>query len=238
MNIIEIVIILFVLVIGINGWKRGFIRSVVSAVGIILVFILAFYLKNPIAEWLSLNLPFFNFWGDFKDVTIINVVIYQLIAFIIVYSILMIIYAFIVKISKFLERILKMTVILGLPSKILGFFVGIFEGLVISTIALMLLSLPVLGFELVHQSKLKTVLFESTPGISNIMGSTSQAITEIMDLRDEFSSNSTKDRFNEKSLDIMLKYKVIKVDYAKKLVNSGKLKINENNANAIIKNYD
>ena len=87
MNIIDIVIILFILLIGVIGWHNGVIKTTVAAIGILIVFVLSFYLKNPIAEWMSLNLPFFNFWGDFKNVTILNVVIYQLLSFIIVFSI-------------------------------------------------------------------------------------------------------------------------------------------------------
>lgn len=238
MNLIDVVIILFILLIGVYGWYNGFVKTTVSAVGLILVFVLSFFLKNPIAEWLSLNLPFFNFWGDFKDVTIINVVIYQLIAFFIVFSILMVIYSLVVKISKFIEKILKCTVILGLPSKILGFIVGLIEGYVIAVIAVFFLSLPVFGIDPIHESKMKSFMLESTPGISGMLGGTSQAISEIMDLRDEFSSNSTKDKFNEKSLDIMLKYNIIKVDYAEKLVYSGKLKMNTDNAKAIIRKYE
>lgn len=235
MNIIDVVIILFILLIGIIGWHNGFIKTIVSAVGIILVFSLSFILKNPIAEWLSLNLPFFNFWGDFKGVTIINVVIYQLIAFLIVFSILMAIYAIIVKISGFIEKILKCTIILGIPSKILGFIAGIVEGQIIATIALMFLSLPIFGIDLVHDSNIKTYMLENTLLIGNMMKNTSQAIGEIMQLREEFSSNSTKEEFNRSSLDIMLKYNIIKVDYADKLINSGKLKIE--NADIILDKY-
>lgn len=237
MNLIDVIIVLFILLIGVYGWYNGFVRTTVSAVGIILVLVLSFFLKNPIAEWMSLNLPFFNFWGDFKDVTILNVVIYQLIAFLIVFSILMILYSLVVKISNFIEKILNCTVILGLPSKILGFVVGLIEGYVIAAVAVFFLSLPVFGFDLIHESKMKSFMLESTPGISGMMGDTSQAISEIMDLRDEFSSNSTKDKFNEKSLDIMLKYKIIKVDYAEKLVYSGKLKMTIENGKSIINKY-
>ncbi len=225
MNIIDVLIILFVLLIGVTGFHNGFIKTVVSAVGIVLVFTLSFALKNPIAEWLSLNLPFFNFWGDFKDVTIVNVVIYQLIAFIIVFALLMLVYQIVVRISGFIEKILKYTVVLGIPSKILGFITGLIEGEIIATVALIFLSLPVFGLDLIHESKLKKYMLESTPLIGNMVGDTSQAINEIMDLRDEFSSNSMKDEFNRDSLDIMLKYGVIKIDYAEKLINSGKLKI-------------
>lgn len=227
MNIIDVIIILFVLLVGVLGWHNGFIKTVVSAVGIILVFSLSFVLKNPIAEWLSLNLPFFNFWGDFKNVTIINVVIYQLISFLLVFSILMAIYAVVVKISGFIEKILKYTIVLGIPSKILGFIIGIIEGQVIAAVVLFFLSLPVFGIDLVHESKLKSYMLESTPFIGDMMGDTSQAINEIMNLRDEFSSNSRKDEFNRNSLDIMLKYDIIKIDYVDKLISSGKLKIDD-----------
>lgn len=235
MNIIDVLIILFILLIGVIGWHNGVIKTVVSAVGIILVFSLAFALKNPIAEWLSLNLPFFNFWGDFKGVTILNVVIYQLIAFLVVFAILMAIYQIVVRISGFIERILKYTIVLGIPSKILGFIVGLIEGEVIATVILIFLSLPIFGLDLIHESKLKTFMLESTPVIGTMMKDTSQAINEIMDLREEFSSNSMKDEFNRDSLDIMLKYGIVKVDYAEKLINSGKLKIE--NASEILNKY-
>lgn len=235
MNIIDVLIILFILLIGVIGWHNGVIKTVVSAVGIILVFSLAFALKNPVAEWLSLNLPFFNFWGDFKGVTILNVVIYQLIAFLVVFAILMAIYQIVVRISGFIERILKYTIVLGIPSKILGFIVGLIEGEVIATVILIFLSLPIFGLDLIHESKLKTFMLESTPVIGTMMKDTSQAINEIMDLREEFSSNSMKDEFNRDSLDIMLKYGIVKVDYAEKLINSGKLKIE--NASEILNKY-
>lgn len=235
MNIIDAIIILVILLFGIYGFKNGLIRTVVSAIGIILVFTISFTLKNPIAEWLSLNLPFFNFWGAFKDVTILNVVIYQLIAFFIVFSILMAVYAFAVRISKFIERILKLTIILGIPSKILGFIVGLIEGEFIMTVILMLLSLPIFNLELVHESNLKRYLFESTPIVGTLMKDTSKATNEIMSLKKEFSSNSKKDKFNSESFDIMLKYGVIKVDYADKLISSGKLKID--NADEILNKY-
>ncbi len=236
MNIIDVIIILFILLIGVIGWHNGVIKTTVSAVGILIVFILSFYLKNPIAEWLSLNLPFFNFWGDFKNVTMLNVIIYQLLSFIIVFSILMIIYCVVVKISSFIEKILKCTIILGIPSKILGFIVGLIEGQIIVAVILIFLSFPIFEIDLVHESKLKRFILESTPIVGNLSKNISVATNEIMLLRDKFSSDSTKDEFNRKSLDIMLKYNIIEVDYANKLLSSGKLKIS--NYEQIIDKYN
>ena len=59
------------------------------------------------------------------------------------------------------------------------------------------------------------------------MGDTSKAIDEIVSLKDDFTDKEDKSEFNRNSFDIMLKYNVIKYDYAKKLVDSGKLKIDD-----------
>ncbi len=235
MNIIDVLIILFVLLYGVIGFKNGFIKTIVSVLGIMLVFVLAYLLKDPIAEWLSLNLPFFNFSGKFKDVTILNVIIYQLIAFLSVFAILMGIYYLIVRLSSIIEKILKYTIILGIPSKILGFIFGLVQGIFVVAIALLILNLPVFNLGFVNDSKLKPIILENVPITGTMVNNTSKAINEISDIAKDFTSDSTKEEFNRKSLDIMLKYKVIRVDYAEKLISSGKLKIN--GANDIINNY-
>ena len=235
MNIVDVVLIIFILLVGVICFKNGFINTVISSIGLIVVFVLSFYLKNPIAEWLSLNLPFFNFWGAFKDVSILNVVIYQVIAFFIVFAILITIYGAVVKITNVIERILKFTIILGIPSKILGFLVGLIEGYFLAGVILIIFSLPVLNFEEVKDSSVRSFMFEKTPVMGNMLISTSSAYDEIMNLRDEFSSNTKKDEFNKSSFEILLKYNIMSTDYAEKLVNSGKLKID--GAKEIINKY-
>ena len=80
MIVIDILIILLIILFGVYGYKTGFVKTVVDTVGLILVFVFAYLFKDPIAEWMSYNLPFFGFWGSFKGITILNVIIYQLIA--------------------------------------------------------------------------------------------------------------------------------------------------------------
>lgn len=235
MNIVDFVLIVFILLVAYAGFRDGFIRTVVGALGLILVFVLSFYLKNPLAEWLSLNLPFFNFWGSFREVTILNVVIYQAIAFFIVFAILIAIYSIVIKITNVIERILKFTIILGIPSKILGFIAGLIEGYFLTGVILVLFSLPILNFDLVRESKVRNFMFEKTPIMGSMLNDTTMAYDEIMDLREEFSSNSKKEEFNKKSFEILLKYKIMNTDYAEKLVSSGKLKID--GATSIINKY-
>ena len=88
MNIIDVVIVLLILMFGVIGFKRGVFESLVTTVGTIIVLILAFYLKNPVASFLCDMFPFFEFWGPFSGLTSLNIVLYQLLAFLIVCVIL------------------------------------------------------------------------------------------------------------------------------------------------------
>lgn len=233
MNIIDIFVILIIIFFGLLGWKRGIIKTIVSLLGIIVVFYLSFILKNPLAEWFSLNFPFFSFWGDFKGVTILNVVIYQLIAFYLIFLILFTAYIIIVKISSLFETILKATIILGIPSKILGFIAGILEGMVISVIVIMILALPIFNIDSVRTSKAREEI-NNTVLVSKAFKNLNSSINEIVDLKDKFED---KDEFNIGAFEILIKYNIITDDYSEKLVDSGQLKIDKDRAREIIKKY-
>lgn len=237
MNIIDVIIILLVLLCGVIGMKKGFVRTTISLIGIILVFIFSFYLKNPIAEVLSLHLPFFNFSGSFKGATILNVVIYQIIAFIIVFIVLMSLYCFIVKISKILEKILDLTFILAIPSKIAGFIVGILEGAFISLIMVVVLSLPILNFDLVRDSNVRKYLYNASPIVGNITNDMNTAIDEIIALKDKFEDEESKEEFNLSCLDVLLKNNVITIKYAENIRDSYKLKIDKVKVQEVIDKY-
>jgi uncharacterized membrane protein required for colicin V production len=235
MVIIDILVILIIILFGIYGYKTGFIKTVVDTIGLILVFVFAFLFKDPIAEWLSFNLPFFGFGGAFKGVTILNVIIYQLIAFIVVFSVLLIIYGLLIKITSLIEKILKWSFVLKLPSKVLGFFVGLIQGIVVSSIILMVASLPIFNFDVVHGSVIKDFILESVPITGTLSSGLNKSINEIVELKEIYVNNDNSDEFNGKCLDILLKYNIINVDYAERLIASKKLTIS--NSEEILDKY-
>ena len=237
MNIIDIIVIIGIAFCAYLGMKKGFVKSLVSFVGIVVVFILAFFMKNPIADWLCLNLPFFNFTGSLKGATILNVIFYQVVAFIIMFSLLMAAYHVIVKISGIVERLLRTSFLLAVPTKIGGLIVGILEGVVISLIAIVILSLPVLKLGWVEDSAIRNYLYNVSPVIGNITGSMNTSVDEILELKEKFNNKENKEEFNLSSLEIMLKHKAMKVSLAEKLVNSGKLNINPEKAMEIVNKY-
>ena len=78
MNIVDIVILIFILFGGLIGWKQGFTKSLVNCVGYILIIVIAFVLKNPISEFFMMYLPFFDFFGLIKGLTVLNIALYEI----------------------------------------------------------------------------------------------------------------------------------------------------------------
>lgn len=237
MNIVDIVILIIIALFGLAGMKAGFIRTTVSLVGMILISILAFALKDGLAETLSMNLPFFNFTGSFRGVTILNVILYQLIAFIIIFFILMIIYNIVISITKIIERLLKLTIILIIPSKIGGLIVGIIEGILVSIILVIFLSLPVLNFKEIRNSAIRKYIYDVSPIVGNITSNTNDAIDEIVELKEMFEDSEDKTLFNIECFEVLLKHKVIGIEYSEKLIGSGKLNISPEVGQVIIDKY-
>ena len=80
-NILDIFIIMMLIMFVIVGFKRGVIKELVSLIGIIIIFILSWSLKNYIGNFLCIIFPFFKFIGPLKDIDAINILVYQGIAF-------------------------------------------------------------------------------------------------------------------------------------------------------------
>lgn len=227
MNIIDVLIILIIVAGGIFGFKKGFTRELVSFVGIFVVVILSFLLKNPVSTFLYEHLPFFNFGGIFKGITSLNIILYEVVALLIVMSILIAILRVITMVTNVFEKLLKFTIILGIPSKILGMFVGFIEGFVWAFIGLYILSLPVFNIKEIDESKYKNNILESTPILSTLADDTVKVIEEFTALKKEYDdTNIDSNEFNLKTLDVFLKYNVITVESVEKLQEKGKLEMN------------
>lgn len=226
MNIIDIIIILFLILGAYIGFKQGFTKSLVSFLGILFVAIIAYFLKNPVSEFLMSFCPFFNFGGIIKGVTVLNIAIYEIIAFILVFSILIIALKALLLATGILETILKFTIILGIPSKILGSIVGIIKHYVIIFFVLYFLSMPnFVDVEFIKNSNYREPILRNTPLLSNVAESTLKVLDEFKGLSDKYTDTENSNEFNLETLDLFLKYKVVTVDTVKKLENNGKIDI-------------
>ncbi len=226
MNIVDAIIILLILACGVAGFKRGVLKQLVSTVGFVIIVILAFYLKNPIAEFLSLHLPFFNFGGSFANVTSLNIILYQIISFILVVFILEVILGILIRVTGVIETILKFTIILGIPSKILGFIVGIIEGFIITFLVLFFLRQPGFNLKILEESKLTDPILNSTPVLSQVAGGFVDTFHDLYELgNDYYEQEMDANTLNLRSIDVMLEHKIITPDYVVKLVDAKKIEV-------------
>ncbi|MDD3048609.1 MAG: CvpA family protein [Bacilli bacterium] len=235
MNIIDVVIILLIALGAVIGFKRGFFKQTVSSVGGVLAVILAFILKNPVSQFMYERFPFFNFKGIFNGVTSLNILIYEIIAFLVVLIVLVIILRILVWVAGLIEKALKATIILGIPSKILGGIMGLVEAYIVVFIVLYVLTLPFFNISIIKDSNLKTKMLNNTPIISKYADTTVKTFNEIFDLRDDFKNNEDGKDFNKAALRIMLKNKVVTVESVELLVEKDKLNIS--GIDAILDDY-
>ncbi|HOP65867.1 MAG TPA: CvpA family protein, partial [Bacilli bacterium] len=219
------------------GFKRGIIKSAVMFGGTILVIVLAYLLKNPISIILYTYLPFFKLGGIFQGVSVINILIYEAIAFLITFAILMLILKIIIAVSTLLEKILNATVVLGIPSKILGALFGICEAFLFIFVGLYAIFQFNLFSSITAESKYATKIVGSTPVLSNAISDTFDSFREIYDLQDEYATeDKNSEEYNEKALDILLKNEVISPASVRKLVEKGKIDID--NVDSILERYE
>lgn len=213
------------------GFKKGFFGSLIDFVGGFLILILAFLFKNPISTFMYSNFPFFNIGG----IAVLNILLYELIAFLIVYSVLMIIYRVIIGATTIFEKFLTMTVVFGIPSKLLGAIVGLLDGFVFVFIALYILTLPVFNIEILNDSKMAKGILENTPILSSLADKTVGVIGEFKELKEKYDVEEDNDKLNLEALDLFLKYEIIDVGSVEKLIDKDKLQIS--NIESVLKKY-
>ena len=134
--------------------------------------------------------------------------------------------AVLIKITGIFEKILKFTIVLGIPSKILGLLLGLVEGYIVAFVFLFVITQPALKINLIEDSKFTNVILNSSPILSNIVEDTENTIIEVYDLGKDYLVDKDADKFNRNSIDIMLKNKIITKEYVEKLIDKNKIKVN------------
>lgn len=234
--IVDVIIFLLILSSALLGLKRGFTKELVCFLGFFIIIILAFILKNPLSSLMYEYLPFFKFSWIIKGATSLNIILYEIISFFIVLSLLTIIFKVLVFATTIFEKILKITVVLGIPSKILGFVVGILEGIVWSFIILYIINLPFFKTDILTDSKIASSILNKTPILTTMTKDTIKASEEVSNLIDDYKTKNKFDSsFDYKAIDIMLEHKIVKPSSIEKLKEKNKIKVK--NIDKLIEKY-
>lgn len=233
-SIVDAFIVMFIILGAIVGFKQGAIKTGTRFIGLFVVIIISFILKDKLMILMYENLPFFNFLGIIKGIEAINILLYQLISFLVIFAALMFVLKVLLVVTGLVEHLLKMTIFLSIPSKILGLFVGALEYYVYIFIVLYILNMPIFNLSFVNDSKLGNTILDSTPILSNIVDDTVNVYANVWSVikNREDKSNS---EINTLVLATLLDNKLISIESAKKLVESNKIYIEDS---TILDNYE
>lgn len=227
--IIAIIIVVFIVLEVINGYKKGFLESGVVLVGSIIIIVASYILKNPLSVYMYTHLPFFKFDGLFRGVTALNIIVYELIAFITVFAVLFVIYKIVCFITKIADKLLSLIFFIGIPNKILGAVLGFIQSILILyfVIAIFKIGTSINGYEM--KPSLADVILE-VPILKQTFGPVLNSLDDITSLAKDYEYTKDKEEFNEKTIDILLKYEVITEENLDKLIDSGKIVVDEKGA--------
>ena len=223
MNIVDSIIIIFLLVCILGGMRRGFIKEVILLVGLIVIFVISWVFRVPISTFLYTNLPFFRLAGFFKGISILNILLYELIAFLVIFSVLSIIFVVVLKISGLIEKILKVTIILGIFSKIGGAILGFIEGYLIVFLLVFVFSQPFVKVTGLEDSKLSKFILEKTPIASSVTYKTRKTVEEVYGVAKKYKKDMNNPEVNKEMIDIFLKYDIITEENLTLLRKKGKI---------------
>ena len=237
LNIFDVGIILLLIMFLIVGFKNGVIREAFALIGIIAVFILSFVFKGLLGNLMCIILPFFKLSGVIEGFSVINILIYQIIAFMLVFAILLTIYEIFLKISKFIQKLVNLTIILILPSKLLGAVVSLIKGVIVLFAVFIVLMIPLKNSELFTGSTMVNQILYKTPMLSQSSNNYINTVEEIYNLAEKVSNKkiSTNDA-NLELLDMMLKHKIVNKSTVESLVKLHKLD-DVNNIETVLQKY-
>ncbi len=233
MNIVDYIIIIILVLCAFKGFKQGMLPSIVNFVGTFLVFVIAFYVKQPISTLMYENLPFLDFAGIFKGIIGVNILFYEVIAYGLTIVLLAIIFGIVKRISLVFNKILNATIVLTLPNKIIGAIIGIFEGVLFSFILLCIASNVNTTTKYVNESKYSSIILNNIPILNSVTSSLTDSSKEIYDTI--INNENDKNKANLETIDILMKHNILSYESATKLVNDKKLNID--GVNQVIEKY-
>lgn len=236
MNLLDLIVVVILILGAYRGWKYGGFSAAISLFGSLLVFVLAYYLKDPIAELMYINLPFRAFGGIFAGISSFNILVYEGIAYLICMIILASILNIILKITGIVDKLINLTLVFALPSKILGMLLGALKYFIYVFVGLFVLSALPFSAKYFNESTISIGIVHKTPLLSNVTQDLYKSVSEVYDICSSFTSEEKEKQGDAKSLDSLLKNKIITVESVKKLKEKGKL--NFEGLDEVIEKYE
>ena len=134
------------------------------------------------------------------------------------------VYTIIMTLTGWIQKLVNMTILLKLPSSIGGGIIGLIEGYLVTFLILLIAMIPMQTMTLLKESKLADFILNKTPIVSESTSDLTKSASEIYSLVDQVTNKKIDiNEANLKSIDIMIRYKVITPHTVEQLIVLDKL---------------
>lgn len=224
-TIVDIILIAFIILGTYAGCRKGLIKSLVSFIGLVAIVIISYTLRVYLANFLIDIMPFFNFGGALDGLTSLNVLIYNVLSFVVIFIILNCILNIVISVTGFIDTLLKFTVIWIIPSKIGGAIIGFLEAWIYLFLVVFIFAQFSFSASYIRDSRVANIILNHTPVIGNYLGSASDAAEEIYAGIEEYRNDETKSTndLNLYILQVEINYGLISKEKATELMETGKI---------------
>lgn len=224
MNIIADVIAVLLMLFGAwRGYKKGATRSAVQLIGGLAIIIVAYQFKDKLADLLIRFLPFVNFGGKLDGLYGLNFIVFKVLAFIVAYILLYCFLNILLELSGLIDLLIKVTIVLDKPSKILGAIFGLVESICL----VFILSFSLMNFgqsqKYIYNSTICKGIMERTP-ILNAVFRDGIVVAERIYITIE-DDTMDQDSKNLEIVSTLFRYGIITGDQVNENVQNGKLHI-------------
>lgn len=227
MSFIDYGVIIILLCSIIIGYKNGVVKTTISLLAVVLSAFLAYQFKGVVANFLISVLPFVSFRGMFEGLTSMTILFYHGAAFLVIFIVIYNLLSILIILAGFIDKLLKMTVILYLPDKILGGVVGFIKGTMISFVLIFVMVQLPYTQEYIINSTYGYQILNRTPIIRNLLAETTVVSTEISNLVLDADTEDSNYIYRTETaiMQVFIKYGLITLDTAQSLVDNGKLEL-------------
>ncbi len=223
MTVVDIIAIIIIILGALFGFKKGAIKGLIQLVGLVAIVIVAYQFKDTIGNLLIKHLPFFNFGGKVNDLYALNLLVYQGIAFLVVFILLYCLLNILIDISGIVEFLLKITIIFEIPSKVIGAVLGAVEAIFF----VFILGVAMLQFsqtsKYVMESKMVKPIVEKTPIVNMVFRTGIGAAENIYEEIDNYQETKDSKETNIAIIRILVKYDIVKATLVQECIDNGKL---------------
>lgn len=223
MSIVDICALVIIALGALAGFKRGAIRSLVQLVGLVAIVIVAYQFKGILGNFFIKLLPFFNFGGALNELYSLNILLYQGIAFVIIFILLYCVLNILISLSGILDLLVKLTIILELPSKIIGTILGAVEAIVFVFVAAFVMLQNPTTQKYVMESKYTLAIVERTPVVRDVFARTIVASEEIYNSVKNHQDSGNMIEANLEIIRSLIKYGVVDAPTVQEAIDNGKL---------------